>query len=133
MLLLGGDDPSAGDQPDTKAVFDLDSRRLIETARIMRDRRELPNGKAIAGEPQFFIGAADMPIDPPPDWRPDALRGKIAADLKTVGADSTIADRLLVTGQLLRPAGPDEFAAAVDEQRALVAAAAKGLGLKAAQ
>src|SRR5262249_26421189 len=85
VLLLGGDDPSAGDQPDTKAVFDLDSRRLIETARIMRDRRELPNGKAIAGEPQFFIGAADMPVDPPPDWRPDALRGKIAAGAE-VGA-----------------------------------------------
>jgi len=61
------------------------------------------------------------------------LRGKIAADIKAVGADQVIAERLLVTGQLLRPAGPDEFAAAVDEQRALVAAAAKGLGLKAAQ
>src|SRR5262249_61601120 len=74
VLLLGGDDPSAGDQPETKAVFDLDSRGLIETARIMRDRRELPNGKAIAGEPKFFIGAADMPIDPPPDCRPDGLQ-----------------------------------------------------------
>jgi methylenetetrahydrofolate reductase (NADPH) len=84
VLLLGGDDPSAGDQPDTKAVFDLDSRRLIETARIMRDRRELPNGKPIAGAPQFFIGAADMPIDPPPEWRPDALRGKIAAGAQFV-------------------------------------------------
>jgi tripartite-type tricarboxylate transporter receptor subunit TctC len=64
---------------------------------------------------------------------PSELRGKIAADIKAVGADSAIADRLLVTGQLLRPAGPDEFAAAIDEQRALVATAAKGLGLKAAQ
>jgi tripartite-type tricarboxylate transporter receptor subunit TctC len=61
------------------------------------------------------------------------LRGKIAADIKAVGADSVIADRLLVTGQLLRPAGTDEFAAAIDEQRARVAEAAKGLGLKAAQ
>jgi tripartite-type tricarboxylate transporter receptor subunit TctC len=64
---------------------------------------------------------------------PADLRAKIAADIKAVGADSVIADRLLVTGQLLRPAGPDEFAAAIDEQRALVAEAAKGLGLKAAQ
>ena len=84
VLLLGGDDPSAGDQPETKAVFDLDSRRLIETARIMRDRRELPNGKPIAGEPRFFIGAADMPIDPPPEWRPDGLRAKIAAGAQFV-------------------------------------------------
>jgi len=64
---------------------------------------------------------------------PAELRGKIAADIKAVGADSAMADRLLVTGQVLRPAGPDEFSAAIDEQRALVAAAAKGLGLKAAQ
>jgi tripartite-type tricarboxylate transporter receptor subunit TctC len=61
------------------------------------------------------------------------LRGRIAADIQAVGADPAIADRLLVTGQLLRPSGPDEFAAAVEEQRARVAEAAKGLGLKAAQ
>ena len=84
VLLLGGDDPSAGDQPETKAVFDLDSRRLIETARIMRDSRALPNGRAIAGAPQFFIGAADLPVDPPPDWRPDALKAKIAAGAEFV-------------------------------------------------
>jgi methylenetetrahydrofolate reductase (NADPH) len=84
VLLLGGDDPSAGDQPETKAVFDLDSRRLIETARIMRDRRELPTGRPIAGEPRFFIGAADMPIDPPAEWRPDGLKAKIAAGAQFV-------------------------------------------------
>ncbi len=84
VLLLGGDDPSAGDQPETKAVFDLDSRRLIETARIMRDRRELPTGRQIAGQPAFFIGAADMPIDPPADWRPDNLKAKIAAGAQFV-------------------------------------------------
>ena len=28
LLILGGDKPSAGDQPDAKAVFDLDSRSL---------------------------------------------------------------------------------------------------------
>jgi methylenetetrahydrofolate reductase (NADPH) len=84
LLLLGGDDPKAGDQPETKPVFDLDSRRLIETARLMRDRQELPTGRKIAGKPEFFIGAADMPIDPPPGWRPDALRAKIAAGAEFV-------------------------------------------------
>src|ERR1700742_5193620 len=33
LLLLTGDDPKAGDQPDTKPVFDIDSKTLIETAR----------------------------------------------------------------------------------------------------
>ena len=33
LLMLRGDDPSAGDQPDAKPVFDLDPRQLLETAR----------------------------------------------------------------------------------------------------
>src|SRR5215467_4746507 len=33
LLMIRGDDPSAGDQPDTKPVFDLDPRQLLETAR----------------------------------------------------------------------------------------------------
>jgi methylenetetrahydrofolate reductase (NADPH) len=79
LLLLRGDDPSAGDQPDARPVFDLDSRGLIETARAMRDDGRLPQGAEVAGRPDFFIGAADMPIDPPPGWRPDALAAKVAA------------------------------------------------------
>ena len=79
LLLLRGDDPSAGDQPETKAVFDLDSRTLMQTAARMRDQGELPTGRKIGGTPDFFIGAADMPIDPPPDWAPKGLLDKISA------------------------------------------------------
>ena len=79
LLLLRGDDPSAGDQPETRAVFDLDSRRLIETARAIRDEGRLPPGTRVGGAAPFFIGAADMPIDPPPGWRPESLQAKIAA------------------------------------------------------
>ncbi|MDI1342979.1 MAG: methylenetetrahydrofolate reductase, partial [Pseudolabrys sp.] len=45
LLVLRGDDPSAGDQPDAKPVFDLDARGLLETARRLRDANELPTGK----------------------------------------------------------------------------------------
>src|ERR1041384_1780200 len=45
ILALRGDDPSAGDQPDAKPVFDLDARQLLETARKLRDTGELPSGK----------------------------------------------------------------------------------------
>ena len=41
--------PSAGDQPDAKAVFDLDSLGLMKTARTLRDRGELPSGRKVAG------------------------------------------------------------------------------------
>ena len=79
LLLLRGDNPAAGDQPDAKGVFDLDARGLIETAATMRDRRQLPNGRALAGTPDFFIGAADTPLDPPPGFAPAGLKAKIAA------------------------------------------------------
>jgi methylenetetrahydrofolate reductase (NADPH) len=79
LLCLTGDDPKAGDQPDTKAVFDVDSTTLTAMARDLCDKRELPSGRKVAGHARFFLGAADAPIDPPPDWRPDKLAAKIAA------------------------------------------------------
>ena len=79
LLVLRGDDPAAGDQPDAKPVFDLNSGALIQTAVGIRERHELPSGRKVTGEASFFIGAADMPIDPPKDWQPKSLKGKIAA------------------------------------------------------
>jgi methylenetetrahydrofolate reductase (NADPH) len=79
LLMLRGDDPSAGDQPDAKAVFDLDPRRLLETARVLRDSGQLPSGRKVGGRCDFFLGAADNPIDPPPGWTPNGLAAKRAA------------------------------------------------------
>jgi methylenetetrahydrofolate reductase (NADPH) len=79
LLVLTGDDPKAGDQPDTKPVFDVDSRTLLETARRLRDEHKLPTGRDVAGKAAFFLGAADMPIDPPAGWEPKGLLAKIAA------------------------------------------------------
>lgn len=76
LLILGGDDPSAGDQPDTKAVFDLDTGGLISLARTMRDDAILPSGREVASPPNFYIGAADSPIDPPAGWKPARLMEK---------------------------------------------------------
>ncbi len=84
LLLLTGDKPDAGDQPDAKAVFDLDSQTLMETARALRDRGQLPSGKKVTGSAEFFIGAADVPVDPPPAWRPDGLKRKVAAGAEFV-------------------------------------------------
>jgi methylenetetrahydrofolate reductase (NADPH) len=84
LLMLAGDSPSAGDQPDAKPVFDLGSRSLLETARTMRDRGVLPHGRAIDGRVEFFLGCADLPIDPPPQWRPDDLLRKLDAGAQFV-------------------------------------------------
>ena len=84
LLILTGDDPKAGDQPDTKPVFDVDSKTLIDTARRLRDEGTLPTGRKVGGEAAFFIGAADMPIDPPEGWQPNALLGKVKAGAQFV-------------------------------------------------
>ena len=77
LLVLMGDDPAKGDQPEAKPVFDLDSRKVIELARSLRDDAVLPSGKAVTDPPAFFIGAADMPLNPPADWKPEGLQSKI--------------------------------------------------------
>ncbi len=79
LLMLRGDDPSAGDQPDAKPVFDLDPRQLLETARALRDTGKLPSGRKVTGHADFFLGGADNPIDPPPGWQPTGLEAKLAA------------------------------------------------------
>ncbi|HEY7552123.1 MAG TPA: methylenetetrahydrofolate reductase [Hyphomicrobiaceae bacterium] len=79
LLLLRGDNPSAGDQADAKPVFDLDTPTLSMVARDIRDRQKLMSGQRITGNADFFIGATDAPIDPYPGWSPDRLKAKIAA------------------------------------------------------
>jgi methylenetetrahydrofolate reductase (NADPH) len=79
LLALRGDDPAAGDQPETKPVFDVDSRAVLEPARRLRDLGELPSGRTVPGRSDFFLGAADMPIDPPAGWQPKNLTGKVEA------------------------------------------------------
>jgi methylenetetrahydrofolate reductase (NADPH) len=79
LLLLRGDNPEAGDQPEAKGVFDLDARALIATAARMRDAGELPTGTKLPEKVDFFIGAADTPIDPQPGWQPQSLKAKIDA------------------------------------------------------
>ena len=79
VLVLTGDDPKAGDQPDTKPVFDIDSKTLLDTARRLRDEGKLPTGREVAGKAAFVLGAADMPIDPPAGWQPSGLLAKVQA------------------------------------------------------
>src|SRR5262249_27495884 len=84
VLCLTGDDPKAGDQPETKAVFDLDSTMLTKIARELRDAGTLPSGRKVSGRAAFFLGAADVPIDPPPGWQPAKLAAKVAAGAEFV-------------------------------------------------
>jgi hypothetical protein len=62
-----------------------------------------------------------MPLD---------LRERIARDVIEVVSDEAIAARLLATGQVVRPGGPNELAETIKEQSALTAHIAKVLELK---
>jgi methylenetetrahydrofolate reductase (NADPH) len=79
ILCLTGDDPKRGEEPEAKPVHDLNSVALIALARKLRDEARLNSGREIAVAPRYLIGAADAPIDPAKDWKPDALAAKVAA------------------------------------------------------
>ena len=79
ILVLHGDLPESGDQPEAAGVYDLDSRGVMTLVRTMRDDGKLPSGRTIEPPPRLFIGAADTPFDPPADWQPKGLHSKIAA------------------------------------------------------
>jgi len=64
---------------------------------------------------------------------PDELKEKIAADFRAAAADGSIAERLKATGQVINVGGPKEFADAINEQRANVAAVVKAIDFKPKQ
>jgi tripartite-type tricarboxylate transporter receptor subunit TctC len=70
------------------------------------------------------VGLFGPPVVPP------ELREKIAADVIEAVADPEVTKRLETTGQLVRAGGPAEFAAAIKEQAAALAATAKTMGIK---
>ena len=99
LLLLKGDDPKQGDQPDAKPVFDYDTAALTAVAVAIRDKGELPTGRKVAGKAEFFIAAADVPIDPPAGWEPKSLKAKLAAGCEFVQTqfcmDATVVRRYM--------------------------------------
>jgi tripartite-type tricarboxylate transporter receptor subunit TctC len=68
-----------------------------------------------------LYGPKDMPLP---------LREKIARDVIEVISDKTITERLLATGQVVRPGGPAELAATIQEQSDLTSRIAATLELK---
>jgi tripartite-type tricarboxylate transporter receptor subunit TctC len=66
-----------------------------------------------------------------PPSMPMALRERIAADFKAIiDGDAVVKDRLILTAQVPNPGGPAEFAKSIADQRAVLAKAAKELGIK---
>ena len=84
FLCMRGDDPSAGDHPNAKGVFDIDTLSLIKMAATLRDDGTLSSGRAIERPPHYLIGAVDTPVAPSADWSRDPLMAKIDAGARFV-------------------------------------------------
>ena len=78
ICCLTGDDVTAGDEPEARRVFDLDSIQLLATAEAMRNGRYL-SGRKLDPAPHLYLGAVENPAAPPVDFRVERARKKVRA------------------------------------------------------
>jgi methylenetetrahydrofolate reductase (NADPH) len=78
ICCLTGDDVTAGDEPEAKRVFDLDSIQLLALAQGMAEGRYL-SGRKIEPAPKLFLGAVENAGAPPYDYRVDRALKKARA------------------------------------------------------
>ena len=78
ICCLTGDDVTAGDEPEARRVFDLDSPQLVATAQTIAEGRYL-SGRAIDPAPHLFIGAVENPGSPPYEARVGRALKKVRA------------------------------------------------------
>ncbi|HWE32684.1 MAG TPA: methylenetetrahydrofolate reductase [Solirubrobacteraceae bacterium] len=68
ICCLTGDDVTAGDEPESRRVFDLDGPQLVALTGTLASGRYL-SGRALAPPPHFFAGAVENPGAPPYEYR----------------------------------------------------------------
>ena len=78
VLCISGDDVTAGDEPGTRRVFDLDSPQLLSLAGTLGAGTFL-SGRPIDPAPDFFLGAVENPTAPPYEYRAERVAKKIRA------------------------------------------------------
>ena len=68
ISLLTGDDVTAGDEPESRRVFDLDGPQAINVASVLNQGQYL-SGRKFSPTPNFYIGAVENAAAPPLDYR----------------------------------------------------------------
>lgn len=68
VSLMTGDDVTAGDEPETRRVFDLDSAQAISVAHSLNSGVYL-SGRAVKPPTTFYIGAVENAAAPPLEYR----------------------------------------------------------------
>ena len=81
ICLMTGDDVTAGDEPETRRVFDLDGPIAIKVAEILRNGTYL-SGRKINPAPNLFISAVENPGTHPLEYRVDRAIKKQRAGAK---------------------------------------------------
>jgi len=78
VCCLTGDDVTAGDEPEARRVFDLDSPQLLVAAAGIA-RGSYLSGRPITPAPHLFLGAVENPGAPPFEYRADRALKKVRA------------------------------------------------------
>ena len=78
VVMLTGDDVTAGDEPETRRVFDVDGPIAVRIARTLRSGTYL-SGRPLSPAPSFLIGAVENPAAPPLEYRVQRVAKKIEA------------------------------------------------------
>lgn len=81
VLMVTGDDPRAGDHPNAKGVFDLDSTQLAQVASAMNEGRDMM-GRELNGGTDFYVGAAMFPEAEPWDVQLARIEQKVSAGVR---------------------------------------------------
>lgn len=84
VLVLSGDNPGGGDEPQAKGVFDFDVTEIMRLARKMTDEGQTNSGRELSEPTRFVVGGVDAPFDPPPEWRPDKLLDRATAGMRFI-------------------------------------------------
>lgn len=82
ILALTGDHPSSGDNPEAKAVFELDAVSILQTAETLMKGTDLAGNPLVGPCPEFFLGAATSPVFNPIEVQLIQMRKKIQAGAK---------------------------------------------------
>jgi len=79
ILILTGDHTTAGDHPEAKPVFDLDSVQLLQAASKLQSGFDIKGNKLTGGPPKFCLGAAVNPGADPLEPQIIKMEKKISA------------------------------------------------------
>jgi methylenetetrahydrofolate reductase (NADPH) len=79
VCCLTGDDVTAGDEPEARRVFDLDSTQLLALGSAMANGTYLSGRHIRPDAPRLFLGAVENPGAPPYDYRVDRALKKVRA------------------------------------------------------